>query len=296
MLIALSANICNTARLRERLGETEAGHAIDRCLRRMERSIASHGGQLVAATDGELLATFDVAEQACQAAIDMQNRVATLPPVSGIKLPIRIGLHAVTEPAAEKSFAAPALLVAARIAGRAASDQILASMALLDELPRQTSVFSPHLPKVDPIEQDGNNLQLAAIEWRSHDGAHLGPHPPPVAGDRLASSGSSILSLRYRDRTFIVDTRANCLKIGRDPASELVIADRKVSRAHGRIERRNDGFFYVDQSSNGSQIRLAGREEVRLRHQEIELSGSGRIFFGGPGNDPQTEFADFELS
>lgn len=295
MLIALSANICNTARLRERLGETEAAHAIDRCLRRMERSIASHGGQLVAATDGELLATFDVAEQACQAAIDMQNRVATLPPVSGIKLPIRVGLHAVTEPpAAGKSFAAPALLVAARIAGRAASDQILASMALLDELPRQTSVFSPHLPKVDPIEQDGSSQQLAAIEWRSHEGTHPGEHPPPVAGDRPASS--SILSLRYRDRTFVVDTRANCLKIGRDPASELVIADRKVSRAHGRIERRSDGFFYVDQSSNGSQIRLPGREEVRLRHQEIGLSGSGRIFFGGPGNDPQTEFADFELS
>lgn len=295
MLIALSANICNTARLRERLGETEASHAIERCLRRMERSIASHGGQLVAATDGELLATFDIAEQACQAAIDMQNRVATLPPVSGIKLPIRIGLHSVSECAPGKSLAATALLAATRIATRAASDQILATMALLEELPRQTSIFSPQLPKVDPIEQDGGNLQLAAIEWRAHDGTHPG-HPPPAAGNRPASTGGSVLSLRYRDRTMVVDARAHCLKIGRDPSCQLVIGDRKVSRSHGQIEHRNDGFFYVDHSSNGSQVRLAGQEEVRLRHQEIELSGSGRIFFGGPGNDPQTEFADFALS
>ena len=90
---ALSAAIGGTTRLLERLGATEATHAIERCLKRMERSVAGQGGHLVGTTEGELLATFDSAEQACLAAIDMQLRVATLPPVSGFKLPIRIGLH-----------------------------------------------------------------------------------------------------------------------------------------------------------------------------------------------------------
>ena len=293
MLIALSANVCNTARLRERLGETEAAHAIDRCLRRMERAIAGHGGQLLATTDGELLATFELAEQACQAAIEMQNRVATLPPVSGIKLPIRIGLHGVTEAAPDKSLAASALLVATRIAACAASDQILASMALIEELPRQTSVFSPQLPKVDPIEQDGNRLQLAAIEWRSHD-EHR--QPPAASGDWPANSGGGILAVRYRDQSLLVDAGAPRLTIGRDATCQLVIGDRKASRSHGLIECRANGYFYADRSSNGSQVRLGGGEEVKLRHQEIKLTGSGRIFFGGPANDPQTEFADFALS
>jgi hypothetical protein len=295
MLIALSANVCNTARLRERLGETEATHAIERCLRRMERSIAGHGGQLLAATDGELLATFTAAELACQAAIDMQNRVATLPPVSGIKLPIRIGLHGIVKSLPSQSIGATALVVATRIAARAAGDQILASAALLEELPRQTSIGSGQRLEIAPIEQDGGSLQLVAIEWRSHD-APLADRQPPASAEQPASLGGRMLSVRYQEQTMVIDARSPRLTIGRDPTCGLVIGDRKVSRAHGQIERRHDGYFYLDSSSNGSHVRLAGQAEIRLRHQEIELSGSGRIFFGGPAADTQTEFADFTVS
>jgi hypothetical protein len=286
---ALSAAIGGTTRLLERLGATEATHAIERCLKRMERSVAGHGGHLVGTTEGELLATFDSAEQACLAAIDMQLRVATLPPVSGFKLPIRIGLHG-----AATASATPALLVATRIASLAENDQILASAALIAGLPPQAGILGTRATP-DLAGRDGSVGELLSIAWqgRSEPGAGNQPaEPGTTAPGRAASS----LALDYRGQRFLVDAGAPRLSIGRDATCQVVIGDRKASRAHGVIERRGNAFFYVDRSSNGSQVRLAGQEEIRLRHQEIELNGSGRIFFGGPATDPETEFADFAIS
>lgn len=228
---ALSAAIGGTTRLRERLGATEATHAIERCLKRMERSVAGHGGHLVGTTEGELLATFDSAEQACLAAIDMQLRVAT------------------------------------RIASLAENDQILASAALIAGLPPQAGILGTRAAP-GLAGRDGSVGELLSISWqgRSEPGACNQPAEPGTTAP------------------------------GRAATCQVVIGDRKASRAHGVIERRGDAFFYIDRSSNGSQVRLAGQEEIRLRHQEIELNGSGRIFFGGPATDPETEFADFAVS
>lgn len=289
-VVALAAILGGSNRLIERLGETEATRAIERCLKRMERSLAGHGGHLVGTTDGELLATFDSAEAACLAAIDMQQRVATLPPVSGLKLPIRIGLHALAPLAAGQASATPALVVATRIAGLAEDDQILASAALLAGLPALSSVAVSRSTS-GLVGADGRRVELLSIAWQTHD-----EHRKGSPATRLAEPAAKRLAVLYRGHSFVVDAHSARLTIGRDASCQLVIDDRKASRSHGLIERRDHAYFYVDRSSNGSQVRLAGRQEVKLRHQEIELSGSGRIFFGGPGDDPQTACADFEIS
>ncbi|MGA9960704.1 MAG: adenylate/guanylate cyclase domain-containing protein, partial [Azonexus sp.] len=92
-MIVLFADVSGSARLFERLGDTEAAYAVERCVKRMERSIAGQGGRTVNVSGGELLAAFESAEEACHAAVNMQLRVSKLPPVSGLKLTIRIGLH-----------------------------------------------------------------------------------------------------------------------------------------------------------------------------------------------------------
>ncbi|HEX6734099.1 MAG TPA: adenylate/guanylate cyclase domain-containing protein, partial [Azonexus sp.] len=93
-MIVMFADVSGSAGLFERLGDTEAMHAVERCLKRMKRSIDGYRGRTIQIVGDELLAVFESAEDACQAAIDMQQRIADLPPVSGLKLTIRIGLHA----------------------------------------------------------------------------------------------------------------------------------------------------------------------------------------------------------
>lgn len=291
-LIVMFADVAGSTALFERLGDKEALHAVDRCLKRMHRSIDGYQGRTVQVVGDELLAAFETAEDACQAAIDMQQRIADLPPVSGLKLSIRIGLHCGLVADDGSKLSGSAITSAARIAGIARQDQILCSSSLVRELPRQGVVTADAMPELGTVPEDGKALQLFQIHWASHPGvgAHLlqsnfGPGgTTPV--DRLC--------VRYRGKAFLLDDKTPVLTIGRDLGNKLVIDDRKASRLHARVERRSDGFYLVDTSTNGCFVVLSGRQEVMVRRHEIQLESHGRISFGNSGNDPLADSAEFE--
>ncbi|MCH2220264.1 MAG: FHA domain-containing protein, partial [Dechloromonas sp.] len=100
--------------------------------------------------------------------------------------------------------------------------------------------------------------------------------------------------IRYRGKAFLVDEKTPVLTIGRDLGCKLTIDDRKASRQHARVERRNDGFYLIDTSTNGTFVTLSGRQEVMVRRNEMQLDGKGKFGFGSSANDPQSDLADFE--
>ena len=83
------------------------------------------------------------------------------------------------------------------------------------------------------------------------------------------------------------------LAIGRDMQNDLVIADRKASRMHARIERRRDKFVLIDHSSNGTYVTVHGETEIVLRREELALRGRGQVSFGHAFQDDPSEFLDF---
>ena len=292
--IVLFADVSGSARLFERLGDTEASYAVERCVKRMERSIAGQGGQTTNVLGSELLAVFDSAEQACHAAANMQLRVSTLPPVSGLKLTIRIGLHFGAVEADGKMVAGETVAMVKRIAGLARIDQILASSLVIAEFPRHTTILSQPKPDLGRLEEGENSFDLVEIDWLNHD------DNPRAASMTIDSTPSQFLAdvdrlcIRYHGNAFLLDEKSPFLTLGRDPASKLLITDRKASRTHGRIERRNNAYFYIDSSTNGSYVSIGGQSEIMIRRREIELKGSGRISFGGSAGDPKADFAEFE--
>ncbi len=289
-MFALFAEVSGSDRLSERLGDTEAAYALDRSVKRMVRSISGYGGRKIGSTGGELLVSFASAEGACQAAIDMQHRVSELPPVSGVKLTLRIGLHAGNSDAEAADDSATGC--ARRIAALAGSDQILVSTTLLAALPRSVNLPGRELPELGQLKAGKEAFALAELDWRGHDEQPrrksfepAQPVPEPKVGR---------LCIRYHGKAFLLDDRTPLLTLGRDPASELVIVDRKASRSHARIERRHSRYFYVDSSTNGSYVTNGDGKEQSVRRREIELTGNGRICFGTSGNDPQADAAEFE--
>ena len=73
-----------------------------------------------------------------------------------------------------------------------------------------------------------------------------------------------------------------------------MVADRRASRHHARIERRRGKFLLVDHSSNGTSVRVAGEHEVVLRREELMLRGSGQIALGHSTGDPDAVLVEFE--
>jgi adenylate cyclase len=291
-LIVMFADVSGSTALFERLGDKEAMHAVERCLKRMKRSIDGYKGKTIQVVGDELLGAFESAEDACQAAIDMQQRIADLPPVSGLKLTIRIGLHCGEVADDGKKLSGPAIVTAARIAGIARRDQILCSSLLVKALGVTSFISADPVPELGSVPEDGEALSLFQINWPSYQGA--------TANSPLSTFGPSStlpverLCVRYRGKAFLLDDKTPVLTIGRDLGCKLIIDDRKASRQHARVERRGDGFYLVDTSTNGCFVTLTGRQEVMIRRHEIQLESRGQISFGNSGNDPMAEIAEFE--
>lgn len=292
--IVMFADVSGSTALFERLGDKEAMHAVERCLKRMNRSIDGYKGKTIQIVGDELLAAFELPEDACQAAIDMQQRIADLPPVSGLKLTIRIGLHCgvVTEAADQRLSGSP-VATAARIAGIARRNQILCSSALVTALPQPTVIVVDPMPALGNVAEEGDSLSLYQIHWSAFQG---GMHSSfSTFNDKANSSPNDVrLCLRYRGKAFLLDDKTPLLTIGRDLGCKLVVDDRKASRQHARIEKRDDGFYLVDTSTNGSFVSIDGSQEVMLRRHEMLLDRSGQISFGNSNNDPIAESAEFE--
>lgn len=289
-LTVMFADVSGSTALFEKLGDREAMHAVERCLKRMKRSIDGYKGRTIQIVGDELLAAFDSAEEACQAAIDMQQRIADLPPVSGLKLTIRIGLHTGVVMENADKLSGPAVTTAARIAGIARRDQILCSSELVKVLPQPGVITADAMPKLGTVAENGTDLELYQIHWPSYQG---GSYPTSTFGPN-SHLPVERLCIRFRGKAFLVDEKTPVLTIGRDLACKLAIDDRKASRQHARVERRNDGFYLVDTSTNGTFVTLAGRQEVMVRRNEMALDGKGKIAFGASANDPQSDLADFE--
>jgi len=290
-MIVMFTDVSGSAALFEHLGDTEAMHAVDRCLKRMNRSIDGYSGRTVQVVGDELLAVYKTAEDACHSAIDMQQRIADLPPISGLKLTIRIGLHAglVTEDG--NKLSGEVVTNAARIAGIARRDQILCSSSLIAELPEDSAISPRLMPDPGTVPENGADLSLFRIHWTTHE---MGGYSPSTFGPSSSPLLAERLCLRYHGKAFLVDSKSPVLTLGRDHGNELIIDNRKASRQHARIERRQGGYFLVDTSTNGCYVSIKGRQETMVRHQEFLLEGTGRICFGGSGSSANTDGADFE--
>ncbi|MFA6299368.1 MAG: FHA domain-containing protein [Nocardioides sp.] len=87
------------------------------------------------------------------------------------------------------------------------------------------------------------------------------PAPPPalaqtmVAGGALGpgAGGPGLLVRRRVGADLRFGTQA-LVRVGRDPALEVVADDAAVSRQHAVIEPRPDGWWWVDQSTSGSYV------------------------------------------
>jgi adenylate cyclase len=101
------------------------------------------------------------------------------------------------------------------------------------------------------------------------------------------------VKLKHGQREIELGATQSVLTLGRDQQSDVVIADRKASRLHARIERRRDKFVLIDHSSNGTYVTVDGEAEMVLRREELVLRGRGRVSFGHAYQDDPAEFLGF---
>lgn len=288
----LCADIPGSARLFERLPEGEALYAQERCLKRIERVVAGFAGRLLRSSGNELVASFENGEVACQAAVDMQQRVEDLPPVSGVKLSIRVGVHCGVLAPAGAAPAGDGFVGAARLLGMAKAGQIFVSAEAANALPvamRQGTRATDR-----QMSEAGAGGAIYELPWQ--EAGELTVLRQQLGEVRASTTqmGSPKLCVRHSGKAFLLDGKNEGLSFGRDGACDVVIQDKRASRSHARILRRRDRYVLVDESTNGTYVAFEGEPEMFVRHSEVVLGNKGLLAFGHSATGGDAEVAEFE--
>ena len=270
----------------KKIGQTETLQAVDRCMKRVLRAAESFGGRTLETRAGEMVIDFGQADLAMLAAIEMQNRVTILPPVSGVKLALRIGLSCgrLSEEAGTSQ---------ASITETATSLAHLAEPAQIVACVRAQAALSEDLrTRFDAYCAEWNNSKTAALEILSGQSASrkAAAPAPAVHPQEEADQQPRCLKLSFEGKTYVLDDDNPVITIGRQQDNRVVLTGSHASRRHASISRRGNKVVFSDTSTNGTFISFNNAPpNLLVNKSECVLHGSGVLSFStshsakGPG-------------
>lgn len=278
----LVAEAVGGGRLVAKLGAVEAAHAVERCMHRVDLCIEAHAGNTLQRTGERACASFARCDDAAAAASDMLERILSLPPVSGVRLALRVGMHygAVRH---EPSLHGEGIDVAAQLAAAAHPGQALVSGAAV-------MLLSPGMRHLAGSEASA--VELDGLEWPAYP---LGQRAGLVTSIPPSARVSQRLRLRHQQDVMFVEEQRPVLLLGRELGNDVVVIDPRASRQHARIERRPEGFVLVDQSTNGTFVSQEGLGERCIKHASAVLTGPGRIGCGFSASEVERDLVFFEI-
>ena len=279
----LAAEVVGGGPLAERLGMDEARRGIERCMNRVERVIESNTGRVLQEEPGRICVAFERCDLAVQAACEMLDRVSSLPPLSGVRLAIRVGLHYGGLDQGEAPFG-EAAIVAHQLMEEARSSEALATGGVVMLLTPATRHFAG--------AGSHRSLVLDGVEWPVYT---LGPKVGTTTSVPPASRLAQRLRVKHQQDVHILEELRPVLLLGRELGNDIVVIDPRASRQHARIERRREGFVLVDQSTNGTYVAVEGETERCVKHSEQLLTGQGRIGCGFSAGDIERDLIFFEV-
>lgn len=266
----------NQRRVFERIGE---------CLDCVRDSVSRFGGHTFRQVGPELVAFFRRTGDGANAACDMQEAVARPTRATALTASLQIGLHVGEVFISAGDVFGDALTQATRIARLAHPGQILHTTAL-NPVAAGTQGARPTAPHSLPA----GDRDVMELQWQSDFTS------TQVMGITDAGSGKSqVLHVRHRDKQYLINAEHPVLMIGRDPSADIQISHLKASRMHAWLQLREDGFYLIDKSSNGTAVLFADQAEFTILHKQVRLRARGCLALGQFLKSDQEDVVYFEI-
>ncbi|MGH8459367.1 MAG: adenylate/guanylate cyclase domain-containing protein, partial [Nevskiales bacterium] len=273
----------------ETLGDDKARALVSRCIALMTDSIHRYGGTLIKTIGDEVMATFPSADEAADAASEMQGLVSGLV-VDEYALAIRIGFHYGPALQEERDVFGDAVNLAARITDQAKAGQILTTSLTVEALTRSAEHQVRH---VDRTTVKGKKEMIGVCEllWQ-YEGITRS-----VTSQRRMSGADSQkrMLLRYHGGEIEMGEAYPMVAIGRVASNDLVVDHDLVSRLHARIEHRKGKFTLSDLSTNGTFVAVDGGAPQFVRRDSLILKACGLIGLGRAPTPGSPETIRYEL-
>lgn len=267
----LFADIAGSTGLYEQSGDTVAMAAVVFCVDNLKMATVAHGGRVIKTIGDEVMAVFDTAAQAIQAANSMQADFAgTVGENAGIRL--KIGCHFGSVIEVDGDCFGDTVNLAARLTGLASPDQILTSRETWEALPDYLQATCRKLYSTSVKGRKGKVIIIEAL-WKQDQGETM-----LSDNSAAADAPSTQAKISYMGREWTVNEEFPEGSIGRDDKSTVVVKVATASRHHASVILRQRKIVIEDCSSNGTFVKLQNGQELLLRREDLVLAG--RVLVG----------------
>jgi adenylate cyclase len=287
-LAVLFSDVVGSTRLYEVLGDQRAREVVALCIDLMRSATEQHQGTVIKTMGDEVMATFPTADQALNAAAQMQRQILINPElqVEGQPVALRIGCHYGPVVLESRDVFGATVHTANRMTSQAKAGQIMTTAATVEHL---TPEWRASVRQIDVaiIRGQGNEVTLYEVLWQTDDVTSM---LPSIALAGAYDRKSQRLRLRLPDREIVLEDSRPQISIGRADENDVVIRGNLISRIHARIEISRNKFLLIDQSTNGTFVQAEDGEESFVRRDSMQLKGEGMIGLGKvpEGDSPQT--------
>ncbi len=284
-LAILFADVVGSTRLYELMGDLRAREMVSICIEVMRSATEQRHGTVIKTMGDEVMATFPSADEALNAAAQMQQQISNHAQlkVDGQPVAIRIGCHFGSVVLESRDVFGSTVHTANRMTSQAKAGQIITTAATVDHLSPEWRAAC-RLIDTAPIKGQGNEVPLYEVLWQTEDVTSM---VPAIALKGRHAAGAR-LRLRWLDQEVVVDDHRPAVTIGRAEDNALVVKGNLISRLHARIELSRNKLVLIDQSTNGTFVQTVGGEESFVRRDSLQLKGEGLI---GLGRLPESDSA-----
>ncbi|MGH8269128.1 MAG: adenylate/guanylate cyclase domain-containing protein, partial [Steroidobacteraceae bacterium] len=276
-LAILFADVVGSTRLYELMGDLRARDMVSICIDVMRSATEQRQGTVIKTMGDEVMATFPSADEALNAAAQMQQQISNHSQlkVDGQPVAIRIGCHFGPVVLESRDVFGSTVHTANRMTSQAKAGQIITTAATVERLSPDWRAACRLIDNA-PIKGQGHDVALYEVLWQTEDVTSM----VPAIALKGRQAGVARLRLSWLDREVVVDDNHPSVTIGRAEDNDLVVKGNLISRLHARIELSRNKLVLIDQSTNGTFVQTQGGEESFVRRDSLQLKGEGMIGLG----------------
>lgn len=270
------SDVVGSTSLYDTLGDATAERYIGECVTMMSKQVTAHSGFVVKTIGDEVMAYFEKADDAYEAARQIQLASEEIKIGAGRSIKMRIGMHMGSVIEKDNDIFGDAVNIAARISGIAKAGQIMISEDLFLQLDKYNQ-FTCRLFDRAYVKGKEQALDIYQLVWEEQDQTNIiTTHGPAIS----ASTGG--LKLDYKGKAaFISNTDGvPAYTVGRDSSCNLAIDSNWASRSHLEIAWKRNKFLLTDHSTNGTTVTMESGESIFLKRESYPLIGKGSFTLG----------------